>query len=82
MHLWPICVWDSAQKSLPNQTQVIKNCLHRRRAIVCPDGGLIPPKVLPAQRHVARLGIPSQIKSLFKLVMPHSSDPSYLPFPT
>lgn len=54
-------------KSPVNQTEVIRNCLHRRSAIVCPDGELIPPKVLPARRHAACLEIPSQIKSQFSL---------------
>lgn len=54
-------------KSPVNQTEVIRNCLHRRKAIVCPDGELIPPKVFPAQRRTACLEIPSQIKSQFSL---------------
>lgn len=54
-------------KSPVNQTEVIRNCLHRRRAIVCPDGELIPPQVLPAKRHTACVEIPSQIKSQFSL---------------
>lgn len=55
-------------KSPVNQTEVIRNCLHRRSAIVCPDGELTPPEVLPARRrrHAARLEIPSQIKSEFR----------------
>lgn len=68
-------------KSPVNQTAVIRNCLHRRGAIVCPDGELIPPRVLPARRHTGCLEIPSQIKSGFSLWYLHSSASSYLLFP-
>ena len=64
-HLWLYLCLGRGSKSPVNQTEVIRNCLHRRRAIVCPDGELIPPKVLPAPRHAACLEIPSQIKSQF-----------------
>lgn len=66
-HLWLYLCLGRGSKSPVNQTEVIRNCLHRRRAIVCPDRELIPPKVLPAPRHAACLEIPSQIKSQFGL---------------
>ena len=60
------CLYQGLISNSPlNQTEVIRNCLRRRIAIVCPDGGLIPPKVLPAQRRTVSLEIPSQIKSQF-----------------
>lgn len=59
-----LCLGPESESPV-NQTEVIRNCLHRRRAIVCPDGEYIPPKVLPAQRHSTRSEIPSQIKSPF-----------------
>lgn len=37
---------EQRSKSAVNETQVIKDCLPRREAIVCPDGGLMSPKIV------------------------------------
>lgn len=37
---------EQRSKSAVNETQVIKDCLPRRGAIVCPDGGLTSPKIV------------------------------------
>lgn len=37
---------EQRSKSALNETQVIKDCLRRRGAIVCPDGGLASPKIV------------------------------------
>lgn len=37
---------EQRSKSALNETQVIKDCLRRRGAIVCPDGGFASPKIV------------------------------------
>lgn len=53
-------------KNLPvNQTEVIRNCLHRRRTIVCQMESSYLPKCYLLGITGARFEIPSQIKSQF-----------------
>lgn len=48
---------EQRSKSAVNETQVIKDCLPRRGAIVCPDGSSLLPKLLPVTHRMLQHSI-------------------------